>query len=86
MTTHGIRASKLSELARQWGKTFDDLLAESVTGSTCPAICMSPDCNYTTEYEPDQREGFCEACDTTTVVSALVLANNLLKGEHHAPR
>jgi len=40
----------------------------------CPAICMTDGCDYTTEMEPDQDQGFCEACGGNTVTSALVLA------------
>ena len=35
---------------------------------------MTEGCDYTTEMEPDQEEGYCEACGGNTVVSALVLA------------
>jgi hypothetical protein len=35
---------------------------------------MNPDCDYTTEVEPDQREGWCEECGTGTVRSGIVLA------------
>jgi hypothetical protein len=38
-----------------------------------PAICMTKGCDYSTEYEPDQRKGWCESCSTNTVVSAAVL-------------
>jgi len=31
-------------------------------------------CDYTAEMEPDQEEGYCEACGGNTMVSALVLA------------
>ena len=37
-----------------------------------PAICES--CGYSTMYEPDQDRGWCEECNTQTVVSGLVLA------------
>jgi hypothetical protein len=40
-----------------------------------PSICMTEGCDYTTEMEPDQAEGYCEACGGNTVTSALVLAN-----------
>ena len=52
-----------------------DLLSASITDSVCPAICMTEGCDYTTEMEPDQTEGYCEACGGNTVVSALVLAD-----------
>jgi hypothetical protein len=35
---------------------------------------MNDGCDYTADMEPDQDRGWCEACDTNTVASALVLA------------
>ena len=35
---------------------------------------MTEGCDYTTEMEPDQEKGYCEACGGNTVVSVLVLA------------
>jgi hypothetical protein len=52
---------------------LDDLLAEVVADSVCPAICMNDGCDYTAEMEPDQDRGWCEACGTNSVASALVL-------------
>ena len=44
---------------------FDDIVIDSVS----PGICMNADCDYTTEVEPDSREGWCEECDTGTVMA-----------------
>jgi hypothetical protein len=69
------KAAKLMKLCDGAGfACLDDLLAASITDSVCPAICMTEGCDYTTEMEPDQTEGYCEACGGNTVVSALVLA------------
>lgn len=69
------KAAKLMKLCDAEGfKRLDDLLALSVTDTVCPAICMTEGCDYTTEMEPDQEEGYCEACGGNTVVSVLVLA------------
>jgi hypothetical protein len=69
------RAVKLMRLCDIEGfTTLDDLLGAAVTDSVCPAICITEGCDYTTEMEPDQEEGHCEACGGNTVVSALVLA------------
>ena len=54
--------------------TVEELLREATFDSVCPGICMNEGCDYSSEYEPDQRAGYCEACDTTTAKSALVLA------------
>ena len=70
-----MKASKLMRVCEAEGfATIDDLIALSVADSVCPAICMTEGCDYTTEMEPDQDEGYCEACGGNTVVSALVLA------------
>jgi hypothetical protein len=53
---------------------IEDILFASITDSVCPAICMTEGCDYTTEMEPDQDAGYCEACGGNTVTSALVLA------------
>ena len=34
-----------------------------------PGICMNEDCDCVVNVEPDQREGWCELCDTATVES-----------------
>ncbi len=54
-----------------------ELLAAATADAASPGICMNDGCNYITEVEPDQREGYCENCDTCTVTSALVLAGML---------
>ena len=69
------KATKLMKLCELEGfKSFDDLLRQAASDSVCPAICMTEGCDYTTEIEPDQDEGYCEACGGNTVVSSLVLA------------
>lgn len=69
------RAAKLKALMEAEGYgSLNDLLEASAFDSVSPGICTNPGCTYTTEYEPDQDQGWCEACDTNTVASALVLA------------
>ena len=70
--------SKLQTLIELEGfDTVDGFLVEFAFDSTVPGICMNPDCDYTTYYEPDQDEGWCEICDTNTVKSGLLLAGIL---------
>ena len=69
-----LEASKLDELARAWARSVPELIEEYVLETHVPGICMNPDCEYTTEVEPDEREGWCGACGTTSVRSGLVLA------------
>jgi hypothetical protein len=69
------KAAKLMKLCDLEGyKRLDDFLKASVADSVCPAICMTEGCDHTTEMEKDQDAGYCEACGSNTVVSALVLA------------
>ena len=64
---------KLKALALSYG--YDnpmDMIERAVFDGTCPAVCLN--CDYTTDMEPDQTEGYCEKCQTSTVVSCMVLA------------
>jgi len=65
---------KLNKLANDWGYTFpEDMMEDYVHDSLHPAICMNKECDYSTEMEPDQDRGWCENCETNTVVSAGML-------------
>lgn len=67
--------SKLEQLAKLHGyDNFVEMLEEAVCDSICPGICTRPDCDYTTEVEPDQDAGWCENCGYNTVQSAMILA------------
>jgi hypothetical protein len=69
------KAAKLMKLCDLEGyKRLNDFLKASARDSVYPAICMTEGCDYTTEMEPDQDAGYCEACGGYTVTSALVLA------------
>jgi hypothetical protein len=69
------RRRKLDELAEDGGHpSVGAMLEASITDSVAPAICTEPECYYTTEMEPDQDAGYCEACGNNSVASALVLA------------
>jgi hypothetical protein len=67
-------ASKLDILARESGMTVMEFIDSYALDDVSPGICMNPDCDYTIEVEPDQREGWCEECDTPSVRSGVVLA------------
>ncbi|MDA9475079.1 hypothetical protein XI03_11325 [Bradyrhizobium sp. CCBAU 65884] len=70
------KAQKLMTLCDQRGfQNLDDLLLAALLNSRCPAICMTEGCDHTANMEPDQDQGFCEACGGQTLVSALVLAD-----------
>jgi hypothetical protein len=66
--------TKLETLAEIEGMTVEELLDSSVCDSVVPGICKNKGCDYTTSVEPDQDKGYCEACGTQTVASALILA------------
>ena len=73
-----IESKKLQKLAdiEAFGDVYE-LLEDACLDSVCPGICCNPDvpdCDFTAEYEPDQDQGWCEACDKGTVKSALILA------------
>ena len=74
-TVSDLSEQKLQKLIELEG--YDDdvaLIADAVSDSVCPAICMNEGCDYTAEMEPDQREGWCEVCGTNSMKSALLLA------------
>jgi hypothetical protein len=69
------RRAKLDQLIEIEGfESEEALLAAVITDSVSPAICLNENCDYTAEMEPDQDRGFCEACGTNSVASALILA------------
>jgi len=69
------RRIKLDQLVESEGyDSLDDLIAATISDSVSPAICLNEGCDYTAEMEPDQDRGWCEACGTNTVASALILA------------
>ena len=65
---------KLQLLAKLNGVTVDALLEWATYSSVAPGICMNRDCDYMTNVEADQNEGYCEMCETQTVQSAPWLA------------
>lgn len=68
---------KLWRLGEEYGLAPDDLIVEFALEELVPAICTNGGCDYSTEYAPDQIEGWCERCATRSVASALVLAGVL---------
>ena len=73
--TPQVRQEKLAKLLTAEGyETLEQMALAVLSDAVSPAICIEPDCDYTTEMEPDQDQGYCEACGGNTVVSALVLA------------
>lgn len=67
--------AKLTELAARQGTPVEQIFGNM--DSLAPGICMNLCCDFITDYEPDQRAGYCEVCGTQTVCSALVLGGIL---------
>ena len=72
----GLMEDKLEELLELEGyeDDLDLFLNDCLTDSVCPGICMNDLCSYTTEVEPDNKEGWCEFCEDQTVCSGMILA------------
>lgn len=68
-----LRMDKLEQLFENEGVDQDEFLETYALDSVVPGICSNPDCDYCTEVEPDQNEGWCEFCEEGTVVSGLIL-------------
>jgi hypothetical protein len=69
------RQAKLNILVDYEGFVDEEDFCEYfVIENIVPAICMNPGCDYTTEYEPDSEEGWCEICGTGSCESGLSLA------------
>jgi hypothetical protein len=73
--TQADQDAKLRKLCEVEGyETVEALLTAAMMDAVSPAICMSPDCSYTCEMEPDQQRGWCDECRTNTMMAAPVLA------------
>jgi hypothetical protein len=75
--TPEMRSVKLRKLSDAEGyEQLNELFAAAASDSVSPAICCNPEnpeCDYTADMEPDQDRGWCEECQSGTMVSALVL-------------
>ena len=75
--TPEMRSIKLRKLSETEGyEHLYELFAAAASDSVSPAICCNPEnpeCDYTADMEPDQDRGWCEECQSGTMVSALVL-------------
>lgn len=72
-----LKRKKVQILVDESGLDSLSLLEEYQLEGLVPCICMKPECDYWTELEPDQRAGWCEECDDTTLMSLLVLVGIL---------
>lgn len=71
-----MATSKARLLATEYGySTVTDMCNEYVFESIVPGICMNEGCDASYEYEPCQRSGWCECCETYSVESILSIMN-----------
>ncbi len=55
--------SKIQKVMEVYGYTeLDELLADFMMAGAVPGICQDPCCDNIEEYEPDQRNGYCNEC------------------------
>lgn len=69
------RAKELLEILAD-AEGFDDpydLVEANITDSIVPCICSNDDCGYTSSLEPDSREGYCEDCESHSLISCIEL-------------
>ena len=67
-------ASKLDTLAESCGLSVAAFIEGYALEDVVPGICMNQHCDFTANYEPDQRKGWCEECGTKSVRSGISLA------------
>ena len=73
-----FKQKKIETLVKHWGfKSEKEYIEGSMFSSIVGGICNNPDCDYTTDVEPDQDRGYCEICGTRTVKSGLILTGIL---------
>ena len=65
--------SKLETLSEIEGMSVEEMMGLGLTDGRCPSICMNKGCDATYDYEPDSTDGWCDACETNTVKSAIEL-------------
>ena len=65
--------SKLETLSEIEGMSVEEMMESGLTDGVCPSICMNKGCEATYDYEPDSTNGWCDACETNTVKSAIEL-------------
>lgn len=70
MVTNETKIKTIEELE---GRDRMQIAQSAIMDSVCVGICMNENCDYTTDYEPDCTEGWCEPCDTGTVKSLMIL-------------
>lgn len=69
-----MNTDKIQTLTESFGfDTPEDMVKTYICDGLCPCICMSPECDYTDELEPDQDVGWCPECKKNSMKSAFIL-------------
>lgn len=68
------KAQKLLTLCDKAGLDHAKLTNGEVFDSIIAGICLTEGCDHVVDVEGDQEEGWCDECQSNTVVSALILA------------
>ena len=64
--------SKIQTVMDTYGYTnLDELMADFMMAGAVPGICQDPNCDNIEEYEPDQRNGYCNECGKKSVKSII---------------
>lgn len=61
-------------LEMRCAEDITEVILENEMDSVYEGFCTNDGCEYTTDVEPDCQKGYCENCDTNTVVSILIAA------------
>lgn len=72
-----MNAKKLRQIANLLNEPLDEILEAAVLDDIVHGICINPDCEFITEVGKYDSEVECEACNTPTVSSVLVLAGEI---------
>ncbi len=64
--------NKVDKVLEVYGYTSTvGLIEDYMVAGIVPGICQKPNCDNIEEYEPDQRNGHCNACGNKSVKSVL---------------
>lgn len=51
----------------------EEVIANYIHDSVCPAVCMNEGCENTAELEHDCSSGYCDECDTNSMKSLMIV-------------
>ena len=70
--TPSVRDLLNAKFEEEFDMDIEDILEEAVFDGDNPGICVK--CNEIIDnIEPDQREGYCDSCNSNTVKSVMII-------------